>query len=337
MKKKPALFIFFAVVVFLIIIAYFYVSTGLHIEATVFDSVEEKPIAQATVKIDEKSYFTDNQGYFQSNVPLFGSHKLVIEKNGYKTYSVSLNYQTIQKNNKLIVTLEPITFANILKMAQKDLQSAKSYSFRSTWVNNQGEAGETIAYSLYEISTEGIMYFKWLQDDKTGSLIATREMIKTKEFLFYRDNVNTQWQKIDEEKIPPVKLKEPADILNLFQGTEEPSSFLYDGLDTLFEDPSGKLYLQNELPSKMTDEQGKEIKFKEIKVLKYQASWNVLNGKRDIIFYVGEEDLRLYKGTLIDYSQSANTLADLGKMTKNILSFTLTRLNEEIQITIPKV
>ena len=337
MKKKPALVIFFAVVVLLIISVYFYVSTGLHIEATVFDSVEEKPLAQATVKIDEKSYFTDNQGYFQSNVPLFGSHKLVIEKNGYKTYSIDLTYQTIQKSNKLIVTLEPITFANILNMTQKDLQSAKSYSFRSTWVNNQGEEEETIAYSLYEISTEGNMHFKWLQDDKAGSLIATREMIKTKEFLFYRDNVNTQWQKIDEEKIPPVKLQEPTDILKLFQRTEEPSSFLYDGLDTLFQDPEGKLYLQNELPSQTKDEQGKEIEFKDIKVLKYQASWNVLNGKRDIIFYVGEEDLRLYKGALTDYSQSAYTLTDLGKMTKTLLSFTLTKLNEEIQITIPKV
>jgi hypothetical protein len=337
MKKKPVLFIIFAIVLLLIISIFFYISTGMHIEATVYDSVEEKPLAQATVRIDEKSYFTDNQGYFQSNVPLFGSHKLVIEKNGYKTYSANLNFQTIQKSNNLIVTLEPITFANILHMAQKDLQSAKSYSFRSTWVNSQGEEEETVAYSLYEISSEGTMHFKWLQDDKTGSLIANREMIKTKEFLFYRDNVNTQWQKIDEEKIPPVKLQEPTDILNLFQGTEDPSSFLYDSLDTLFEDPAGKLFLQNELPSQTTDEQGKEIKYKEIKVLKYQASWNVLSGKRDIIFFVGEENLRLYKGILTDDSQSANTLTDLGKMTKTILSFTLTKLNEEIQITIPEV
>ncbi|MDD4663612.1 MAG: hypothetical protein PHD83_02965 [Caldisericia bacterium] len=337
MKKKPVLFIIFAIVLLLIISIFFYISTGMHIEATVYDSVEEKPLAQATVRIDEKSYFTDNQGYFQSNVPLFGSHKLVIEKNGYKTYSANLNYQTIQKSNKLIVTLEPITFANILRMAQKDLQSAKSYSFRSTWVNNQGEEEETVAYSLYEISLEGSMHFKWLQDDKTGNLIANREMIKTKEFLFYRDNVNTQWQKIDEEKIPPVKLQEPTDILNLFQGTEDPSSFLYDSLDTLFEDPAGKLFLQNELPPQATNEQGKEIKYKEIRVLKYQASWNVLSGKRDIIFFVGEENLRLYKGILTDDSQSANTLTDLGKMTKTILSFTLTKLNEEIQITIPEV
>ncbi|MCE5223821.1 carboxypeptidase-like regulatory domain-containing protein [bacterium] len=337
MKKKPLLFIIFGIVILLLISIYFYVSTGLHIEATVYDSVEEKPLAQATVRIDEKSYFTDNQGYFQSNVPLFGSHKLVIEKNGYKTYSAILNYQTIQKSNKLIVTLEPITFANILRMAQKDLQSAKSYSFRSTWVSNQGEEEETVAYSLYEISSEGAMHFKWLQDDKAGSLIATREMIKTKEFLFYRDKENAQWQKIDEEKIPPVKLQEPTDILNLFQGTEDPSSFLYVSLDTLFEDPAGRLFLQNELPSQTTDEQGEEIKYKEIKVLKYQASWNVLSGKRDILLFVGEENLRLYKGILTDISQPANTLTDSGKMTKTILSFTLTKLNEEIQITIPEV
>jgi len=112
---------------------------------------------------------------------------------------------------------------------------------------------------------------------------------------------------------------------------------LYVSLDTLFEDPAGRLFLQNELPSQTTDEQGEEIKYKEIKVLKYQASWNVLSGKRDILLFVGEENLRLYKGILTDISQPANTLTDSGKMTKTILSFTLTKLNEEIQITIPEV
>lgn len=337
MKKKSVVLIVFAIVLFVIIGLYFYISTGLHIEATVYDSIEKKPLAQATVKIDEKSYFTNNEGYFQSNIPLFGSHKIVIEKNGFKTHSESLNFKAIQKSRKLIITLEPITFENILNMAQKELQSAKSFSFRSTWITNQGQEEETVSYSLYEISQDGTMHFKWLQDDKAGSLLATREMIKTETFLFYRDNINTQWQKIDEEKIPPVKLQEPADILNLFQGTDEPSSFLYDGLDTLFEDPSGKLYLQSEVPSQTKDEQGNEITLKEIKVLRYQASWNVLSGKRDVMFYVGEENLRLYKGVLTDDSQPANNLAELGKMTKNILSFTLTKLNEEIIIPIPEV
>jgi|GEM_PF-1842659 len=337
MKKKSVVLVSFGIILLIVIGVFFYISTGLQIEATVYDAVEKKPIAQASVKIDDKPYFTNTQGRFQSNVPLFGTHYVVVEKNGYKTFKKELNFQTVQKNRKFDVFLEPITFTNLLNIAQKELQSAKSYSFRSTWITNQDEEDETVAYTLYEISSQGVMHFKWLQDDKNGNLIATREMIKTSDFLYYRDNEHTEWQKIDEEKIPPVKLQEPADTLYLFQGTEEPSSFLYDGLDTLFEDPSGKLYLSSELPSSSANEKGKEKDWKEVKVLRYQATWNILNGKRTILFYVGEENLRLYKALLTDNSQPADSVDNNGKMIKNSLSFTLTKLNEEIVITTPEV
>lgn len=336
MKKKSVILIIFAVVFLLLVGLYFFISTGLHIETTIYDSIEKKPISQATVKIDDRAFYTDNNGFIQANVPLFFKHKIVVEKNGFKSVKEELSFKAPQKNYQLNIFMEPITFMNILTMAQKDLQSAKSFSFRYTWINNQDEDDQTNTYSLYEISQDGVMHFKWLEDDKAGNLLANREIIKTGEILYYRDQTNNNWQKVDQKTIPSTKLQEPIDILNLFIGIDEPSTFLYDGLDTLFEDASGKLYLQEEKPAPVKDDQGKEIPLKEIKVLRYIANWNVLNGKREIVFYVDEESLRLYKGILVDESTQPVVIGEIAKLKKQTLSFTLSRLNETIDIALPE-
>lgn len=336
MKKRSVILIIFAVVFLLLVGLYFFISTGLHIETTIYDSIEKKPISQATVKIDERAFYTDNNGFIQANVPLFFKHKIVVEKNGYKAVKEELSFKAPQKNYQLNIFLEPITFMNILTMTQKDLQAAKSFSFRYTWINNQDEVDQTNTYSLYEISQDGVMHFKWLEDDKAGNLLANREIIKTGETLYYRDQTNTNWQKVDQKTIPSTKLQEPTDILALFIGIDEPSTFLYDGLDTLFEDPSGKLYLQDEKPTPVKDDQGKETPYKEIKVLRYIANWNVLNGKREIVFYVDEESLRLYKGILVDESTQPVDIGEIAKLKKQTLSFTLSKLNESIDIALPE-
>lgn len=336
MKKRSLILIIFAVVFLLIIGLYFFISTGLHIETSVYDSIEKKPISQASVKIDDRAFYTDSNGFIQANVPLFFKHKIVVEKNGFKTVREELSFKAPQKSYQLNIFLEPITFMNILTMAQKELQQAKSFSFRSTWINNQDEEDQTVTYSLYEINQDGVMHFKWLEDDKTGNLLANREIIKTSEKLYYRDQTNNNWQNVDQKSIPSTKLQEPLDILNLFIGIDEPSTFLYDGLDTLFEDPSGKIYLQEEKPAITKDDQGNELVFKEIKALRYVANWNLLSGKREIVFYVDEESLRLYKGILIDESMETVALGEIAKIKKQTLSFTLAKLNEPVEIVLPE-
>ena len=337
MKKPIVLTILLTVFLFVVGIIWYLFSTGLSIEGTILDSIEKKPLAQVTIKINRNSYFSDNIGKFEAKVPIAPPAKLIIEKNGYKSFVKTIDFKGLQGSRKYEIYLEPLTFSNLLNTVTKDLLNYSSYTFRYIWKNRIGEPDQTISYMVYEINQQSVLHFKFLQDDRFGNMISNREIIKSKDQIYYKDAYNPSWMKINNKDISSSKLQEPFDIMQIFQDETEPVSFIYDGTEVLYVDSFGKIMLKDELPLNTKNTEGKEIPYSTISSNVYTAKWNRSDGTRVVKFYLDSKTYQLYKGVLSEESPEKIKADELGKIIKQNLSFTISNINAPIDIKIPEI
>lgn len=345
MKKPVMITIILAIIFVMVGFVWYLFATGLRIDGIILDSVEKKPIPQASIQINPISstktnkspLISNKEGKFTLHVPIYPSQKLIIEKNGFKSLSKNIEFKGWQGIRNYEIYLEPLTFENLLNTARKDLLGYESFTFRYIWKNRIGENDQTIEYMIYEMNKDKILHFKYLQDDRFGNMKSEREIIKNKEEIYYRNNFNPAWMKIHEKDISVSKLQEPYDILQILEDDTEPDSFIYDGTDTLYLDALGKVLLKEELPINSKEPSGKEISYRTIAVNIYTAKWNRNDGLREIKFYIDNTNYRLYKCLLTDESPEKLRTEELGKMIKQNLTFTISNINETVEIKIPEI
>ena len=80
-------------VIILIVISFFfyYSFTGTKIQGLVINSIEQKPISGVSIRINDKYYYTDDEGRFTAYKPIFKPVELIIEKSGFKTVIKKIN------------------------------------------------------------------------------------------------------------------------------------------------------------------------------------------------------------------------------------------------------
>lgn len=330
--KKSLLWTIILVVILIIVSLFFYFSfTGTKIQGLVINSIEQKPMSGVSIRINDKYYYTDNEGRFVAYKPIFKPVELIIEKSGFKTVIKDINQKGFGSVTNVEVMLEPLTFNNILDYTSKDLTSYLSYNFRYTWKTSIGEEAEKTSYMLYSLSKDGVLRFKYAEDDKLGNTIVEREIIHTKDTIYYRDNQNKDWIKTKEEDVSIVKLQEPLDIIQIFRDPNEPASFITGSSSiTLYESSNGSLYTEDELAEKNINKEDKDLN--KIQTKPFIAKWNILGGKKEIIFYLDSKTYALLKADLYEESPDNN-----GNITKQKLSFTITGINKDIKIELPKI
>jgi hypothetical protein len=326
--KKSIIAGLILVVLILLSAAIFFFYTGLKIEGTVIDSVEKKPVVSATVKINGKVDQTDKDGYFKAYMPVYPPVTIAIEKNGYKQFSQNLDKQWIFSAKKYEILLEPLSYQSILDSSRKELSSYNTYSFRYSWFFRIGEKDENHNYMIYQLGKEGLLRFKFLQDDRFGKLITSREIIRTPDVIFYQDSESNQWIKIREEEITLSKMQDPFDILQIFQD-EDPELFVFDGENTLYDKNNGVLYSKNDLSG--ADLEQIKTEYKAIPVKVFSARWTEANSNKAVLFYLNDQ----YQLIRADLSEDAPD--ETGKIVKQSLSLYITSINSDVPIHIPSI
>lgn len=326
--KKSIIAGLILVVLILLSAGIFFFYTGLKIEGTVIDSVEKKPVASATVKINGKVDQTDKDGYFKAYMPVYPPVTIGIEKNGYKQFSQNLDKQWIFSAKKYEILLEPLTYQSILDSSRKELSSYNTYSFRYSWFFRIGEKDENHNYMIYQLGKEGLLRFKFLQDDRFGKLINSREIIRTPDVIFYQDSESNQWIKIREEEITLSKMQDPFDILQIFQD-EDPELFVFDGENTLYDKNDGVLHSKNDLSGADLEQIKNEYKAIPVKV--FSARWTESNSNKAVLFYLNDQ----YQLIRADLSEEAPD--ETGKIVKQSLTLYITSINTDVPIQIPTI
>jgi len=288
-------------------------------------------MADVSIRINDKYYYTDNEGRFVAYKPIFKPVELIIEKSGFKPVIKKINQKGIGSVTNVEIMLEPLTFSNILDYTSKDLTSYFSYNFRYTWKTAIGKEEEKTSYMLYSLSKDGILRFKYAEDDRLGNTVVEREIIHTKNTIYYRDDQNKNWIKTKEEDVSIVKLQEPLDILQIFRDPNEPASFVAGSAPiTLYESINGSLYTEDELAERNMSKDDKELIA--IQTKPFTAKWNILGGKKEITFYLDSRTYALLRADLYEESPDEN-----GEIIKQKLSFTITGINKDINIELPQV
>jgi hypothetical protein len=329
--KKPIIAVLILVVLILLSAGIFFFFTGLKIEGIVIDSVEKKPVVSATIKINGKIDHTDKDGYFKAYMPIYPPVSIGIEKNGYKKFYQDLDNQWFFSSKKYEILLEPLTYQSILDSSRKELSSYTTYSFRYSWFFRIGEKDENHNYMIYQLGKEGLLRFKFLQDDRFGKLISHREIIRTPDAIFYQDSETKQWIKIREEEITISKMQDPFDILQIFQDKEDgdPELFVFDGENTLFDKNIGILYSKIELADLDLDEIKKT--YQEIPVKVFSARWTKTSSSKTVLFYLNNQ----YQLIRADLTQEAPD--ETGKIVKQSLTIHISSINADVPIQIPTI
>ncbi len=330
--KKSIIAGLILLILILLLAATFLFYTGLKIEGTVIDSLEKKPVASATVKlngkVDQTDKQTDKDGYFKAYMPIYPPVTIAIEKNGYKQFSQTLDKQWFLGAKKYEILLEPLSYQSILDSARKELSSYNTYSFRYSWFFRVGENDENHNYMIYQLGKEGLLRFKFLQDDRFGKLINSREIIRTPELIYYQDSESKQWIKIREEDITLSKMQDPFDILQIFQD-DAPELFVFDGENALYDKNNGILFTKNDLSD--TDLEQLKTEYKEIPVKVFSARWTETDSNKTILFYLNQE-YQLVRADLTEESPD-----ETGKIVKQSLSVFVTSINADVPIQIPTI
>lgn len=329
--KRPLVWAVILGIILIIVVFFFYFSfTGIKVQGLVIDSIEQKPIVNVSVRINGKYYYTDSEGRFTAYKPIFKPVELIIEKSGFKPEVKKITQKGLSSISNVEILLDPLTYKNILDYTSKDLASYLSYNFRYTWTTAIGEKEEKTSYLLYRLSKDGILRFKYVEDDRFGNTILEREIIQANGTLYYRDNMNPNWIKAKEEDISIVKLQEPLDIIQLFRDPNEPASFVDGSSVSLYETNDGILLIENELTQQNINKEDENLI--QIRAKTFTAKWNILGGKKEIIFYLDSENYSLLRADLYEESSDDN-----GKIIKQKLSFAITGINKDLNIEIPQI
>lgn len=325
MKKPLVLTAVIVALIILVLFVFFFFFTGLKIEGYVIDAYEKMPIASVRIHMNGKEYYTDKEGYFVAYKPLYPPPTLVAEKNGYKKFSKTIKSQWLLSAKRYEILLDPLTYPGILDAARKDLASYHNYSFRYSWFSRIGQKDEKQTYMIYQLGN-GLLRFKYLQDDHEGNLLTAREIIRTADTIYYQEGDLGEWIRIREEDITLSKMQDPFDILQVFHEEESPTLFLYEGNDVLFEYADGMVRTKEE-KAMLT---GEMIYQHEIPVTKFSSEWKKESSHKKVLFYLND-NYELVRADLYD-----EIFVDEGsEPIKQKLTIYIASINENINIKIP--
>lgn len=329
MKRLYYWIIGLAVILLLVIFLFYYSFTGVKVQGLVIDSFDQKPIVNATVRINDKYYYTNNEGRFIAYKPAFKEITIAIEKNNYKPEIREIRSKGISSINSIEVLMFPLNYNNILDYTSKDLTTYLSYNFRYTWKTFSQEKVEKVSYMLYQISKNGVLRFKYVEDDEYGNTLLEREIIQTKDTVYYRDKMNSNWIKAKQDEISVFKLQEPLDIIQLFRDSQEPASFVSESPISLYLS-NGNLVIGENLPDENLKKDSKEVN--KIEVMPFRAKWNIISGKKEVVFYLDSETYNLLRADLYEESPGES-----GVIIKQELTFTITDINKDFNIELPEI
>ncbi|MCK5848205.1 MAG: hypothetical protein KAH01_03280 [Caldisericia bacterium] len=326
MKKKIVLIIVCVVAFLLVFGVWFVYSTGISIEGKIQDSITMKPIEGAQIRLGNSILESDENGAFIAYTSILPKSSLIIEKKGYKPFEKKLSFSGIIDTKKYEIVLEPLSFVNILNNTQANLSSYASYSFKSAWKQQIDTPQQTITYMKYLLSSDGVVYFKILTDDKKGDALSSKEIITTGEKIYYKTLKDENWTSFDASQIRGSEMQEPEDIMFLFLGDGEPGEFREEEMETWYLKDDGTIV------KKPKDVEG----FVPFTVLVYKALWEKGKIEQEVVLYL-DEKYHVIAGELeIIAPQGLNT-EEPGKMNKQSIEFTITNINKPVGIAIPEI
>jgi hypothetical protein len=326
MKKKIVLIVVCVVAFLLVLGVWFVYSTGISVEGKIQDSITMKPVEGAKIRIGNSVLESNENGDFIAYTSILPKTSLIIEKNGYKPFEKKLTFSGIIDTKKYEIVMEPLSFVNILNNAQTDLSSYASYIFKSAWKQQIDTPQQTITYMKYLINKDGVVYFKILTDDKKGDALTSKEIITTGENIYYKTLKDDGWTSFNASQIRGSEMQEPGDIMFLFLGDGEPGEFREEEIETWYRKPDGSIIKNPE------DVEG----FIPFTVRVYKALWEKGKIEQEVVLYL-DDMYHLIAGELeIIAPQGLNT-ENPGKMNKQTIEFSLTNINEPVEIEVPEL
>lgn len=293
MKNKIIVLIIILIIIFL---GAFFFLTATHIEGIVYDSVTNKGVSDAIVKINGITYKTDLDGKFRAYTPPLNK-SIYVEKSGYKNFSEvfpsKIGLQIVE------IGLKPYSFEEIISSFKDKTKTLKSYQYIydiESIVN-----GSTENYSMELKWKQDAIYFKILKKGEGASFL---EIYIFNDFIYFRDSENKNFEKIEKNKfseIPPTLSL--SDIVDLFSIKSKPTKFIFI----------------------------KEDKINEDEVLIFDVAWEDLFSETKGSLYIRKKDNLIIKFIIEDIG-----LNEEGKSVKTKITFSLSDINKDFTINPPQ-
>lgn len=293
MKNKIIILIIILIIIFL---GAFFFLTATHIEGIVYDSVTNKGVSDAIVKINGITYKTDLDGKFRAYTPPLNK-SIYVEKSGYKNFSEvfpsKIGLQIVE------IGLKPYSFEEIISSFKDKTKTLKSYQYIydiESIVN-----GSTENYSMESKWKQDAIYFKTLKKGEGASFL---EIYIFNDFIYFRDSENKNFEKIEKNKfseIPPTLSL--SDIVDLFSIKSKPTKFIFI----------------------------KEDKINEDEVLVFDIAWEDLFSETKGSLYIRKKD-----NLIIKFSIEDSGLNEEGKSVKTKITFSLSDINKDFTINPPQ-
>lgn len=293
MRNKIIILIIILIIIFL---GAFFFLTATHIEGVVYDSVTNKSISNAIVKINGITYKTDIDGKFRAYTPPL--NKVInVDVSGYKSFSEvfpsKIGLQIVE------IGLKPYTFEEIISKNKEEAKTLKSYYY----IYN-------IESVVDDVTEDFSMESKWKQDaiyfksSKKGEGSSFLEIYIFNDYIYFRDDETKNFEKVEKSKfsdIPPTLSL--SDILDLFLIKSTPSKFSFV----------------------------KEDKIGEDEILLFEVAWEDLFSETKGNLYIRKKD-----NLIVKYNIEDSGLNEEGKSVKTIINYSLSDINKDFDINPPQ-
>jgi flagellar basal body-associated protein FliL len=293
MKNKIIILLIILIIIF---IGAFFFLTATHIEGIVYDSVTNKGISDAVVKINGITYKTDIDGKFRAYTPPLNK-SINVEKSGYKNFSEvfpsKIGLQIVE------IGLKPYSFEEIINNYKEKSETLKSYHY--IYNIESSVDGSVENFSMESKWKQDAIYFKSVKKGEGASFL---EIYIFNDYIYFRDSETKNFEKIEKSKfseIPPTLSL--SDIVDLFSIKSTPSKFVFV----------------------------KEDKIDEDEVLLFDVSWEDLFSETKGTLYIRKKDNLIVKFNIEDTGSNEE-----GKSVKTKIDFTLLDINKEFTINPPQ-
>ncbi|MGB9749380.1 MAG: hypothetical protein ACPLWB_00825 [Caldisericia bacterium] len=293
MKNKIIILIIILIIIFL---GAFFFLTATHIEGVVYDSVTNKGISDATIKINGITYKTDIDGKFRAYTPPLNK-SISVEKSGYKNFSEvfpsKIGLQIVE------IGLKPYSFEEIINDYKEKAKTLKSYHYIYDIESSVDSSVEN--FSMEAKWKQDAVYFKSVKKGEGESFL---EIYIFNDYVYFRDAENKNFEKIEKNKfseIPPTLSL--SDIVDLFTIKSTPSKFTFIKEDKLNDDD----------------------------VLLFDVKWEDLFSETSGNLYIRKKDNLVVKFNIED-----SGLNEEGKTVKTKIEFSLLDINKDFVINPPQ-
>jgi len=293
MKNKIIILI---IVLILIFIGSFFFLTATHIEGIVYDSITNKGISDASVKINGITYKTDIEGKFRAYTPPLNK-SILVEKSGYKNFNEvfpsKIGLQIVE------IGLKPYSFEEIINNYKEKTKTLKSYHYIYDIESSVDSSIEN--FSMEAKWKQDAIYFKSVKKGEGESFL---EIYIFNDYIYFRDAENKNFEKIEKNKfseIPPTLSL--SDIVDLFTIKSTPSKFTFIKEDKLNDDD----------------------------VLLFDVKWEDLFSETTGNLFIRKKDNLVVKFNIED-----SGLNEEGKSVKTKIEFSLLDINKDFVLNPPQ-